>query len=86
MDFVYELAAGKYTDRFVTDAGSTFFVKKSAAPELRLKAMQMLLEWGYVKPAQQIELGNTDGSPLQVVVTNYSSEAKEPVHQTKRPL
>lgn len=79
--------SGKYMEYTQFESGAVFKIKRSAPLEMRIKASQLLSEWGYIKPASQIELGNTDGSPLQITVTSYSTESKrkEPVHQNKRP-
>lgn len=73
LEFVMRVAVGEETEQHVTKEGDVVDVAPSTHD--RLRAVEMLLDRGFGKPAQAVELGGADGQPLTVNLITYGGKA-----------
>lgn len=59
-EFIADVASGEYTEFIVSPTGIKTELKKSADAKDRMKAAEMLKDWGYGKAMQAIDLDPKD--------------------------
>lgn len=70
LDLVANVAAGKEQEPYVDKDGQVTMVPVSWMH--RLKAFDLLMERGFGKAVQAVDLGNSDGTPLSIQIMNYA--------------
>lgn len=76
VDFLARVANGDETEPHIVRSGGDVSIEESA-PSIhdRLRAVEMLLDRAYGKPAQAVELGGAGGGPLTIQIVNYGGKA-----------
>lgn len=72
IEFLADVANGHYTEVELGPGGKELLIQRSCGADLRMKAIAMLLERGYGKPAQAVELAGKDGGELKITVVSYA--------------
>lgn len=73
IDFLTRVATGEETEQHVTKDGEVVDIAMGGM--VRLRAAEMLLDRGFGKPMQAVELGAQGGGPLQIQIVNYGAKA-----------
>lgn len=72
IEFLADVANGHFTEVEIAPGGKELLTKRSCGAETRMKAVAMLLERGYGKPAQAVEVAGKDGGELKITVVSYA--------------
>lgn len=71
IEFLADVADGKYTERVFAPGAGEMFVQKSCDAETRMKAIGMLLERGYGKPAQALDVKGEGAGGNFVIIARH---------------
>lgn len=79
LDFLGDVASGKPVKSTLGIKDENGYVKEMSGLQVsadikdRLKAVEMLMDRGWGKPPQAVEVGGKDGGPIAVAVVRYEA-------------